>query len=79
MPPRRRYPSDLRAAEWALLAPHIPAIKPGGRPARWSRQELVNAVLYVLRNGCTWRALPWGVATIGSGGLRESEVWDRRG
>ena len=58
MPPRRRYPSDLRAAEWALLAPHIPAVKPGGRPARWSRWELVNAILYVLRNGCVWRALP---------------------
>lgn len=58
MPPRRRYPSDLRAAEWALLAPLIPAVKAGGRPAIWSRWELVNAMLYVLRNGCAWRSLP---------------------
>jgi putative transposase len=55
---RRRYPTDLRPAEWALLAPYIPAVKPGGRPAIWSRWEIVNAILYVLRNGCTWRALP---------------------
>src|SRR5262249_39112016 len=29
---RRRYPSDLSDAEWALLAPLLPAAKPGGRP-----------------------------------------------
>ena len=30
--PRRRYPTDLTDAEWRLLAPLIPASKPGGRP-----------------------------------------------
>ena len=55
---RRRYPTDLAAAEWRLLAPLIPAVKPGGRPAVWSRWELVNAIMYVLRNGCAWRSLP---------------------
>ncbi len=28
----RRYPSDLNDAEWALLAPLLPAAQPGGRP-----------------------------------------------
>ena len=27
-----RYPSDLTDDEWELLAPLIPAAKPGGRP-----------------------------------------------
>jgi len=56
--PRRRYPSDLSDAEWAVLAPLVPAPKPGGRPAVHPRREIVDAVLYVLRNGIVWRALP---------------------
>ena len=55
---RKPYPSDLTDAQWQLLEPLIPAIRRGGRPARYSRREIVNAVLYVTRNGCAWRALP---------------------
>jgi putative transposase len=44
--PRRRYPTDLTDAEWQLLAPLIPAAKPGGRPAIHDRRELVNAMAY---------------------------------
>jgi putative transposase len=57
-PPRRRYATDLTDQEWALLAPLIPAPKPGGRPAVHDRRELVNAMLYWLRAGCAWRLLP---------------------
>ena len=56
--PRRRYPSDLTDAEWAALAPLVPAPMPGGRPARHDRREVVDAILYVLRGGIAWRALP---------------------
>ena len=56
--PRRRYPSDLTDGQWAELASLVPAPKPGGRPAAHGRRELVDAILYVLRNGNAWRALP---------------------
>ena len=56
--PRRAYPTDLTDAEWALLAPLIPPVKPGGRPARHTRRELVNAIAYWVRAGCAWRLLP---------------------
>ena len=56
--PRRAYPTDLTDAEWALLAPLIPPAKPGGRPARHTRRELVNAIGYWVRAGCAWRLLP---------------------
>ena len=36
----------------------VPAPKPGGRPAKYSRREVLNALLYLRRNGCRWRALP---------------------
>ena len=55
---RKAYPSDLRDAEWAILEPLVPAVKPGGRPARHSRREIVNAILYVVRGGKQWRAMP---------------------
>ena len=55
---RKPYPSDLREGEWAVLAPLVPAVEPGGRPARWSRREIVNAILYVVRGGNQWRAMP---------------------
>jgi transposase len=61
-PVRKAYPSDLRDAEWALLESLVPAVKrggrPGGRPARHSRREIVNAILYVVRGGNQWRAMP---------------------
>lgn len=56
--PRRSYPSDLSDTEWALLEPLIPAARPGGRPRAHPERELVDAMLYVLRGGIAWRALP---------------------
>jgi transposase len=56
--PRRAYPTDLTDAEWALLAPLIPPVKPGGRPARHTRRELLDAIAYWVRAGCAWRLLP---------------------
>lgn len=55
---RNPYPSDLSDEQWRRLEPWVPAPKPGGRPASYSRREIVNAVLYLVRNGCTWRGLP---------------------
>jgi transposase len=55
---RKAYPSDLKDDEWAILCPHIPTVKPGGRPARYTRREIVNGILYVLRSGGSWRMLP---------------------
>src|SRR5258706_3532146 len=55
---RKAYPSDLRDAEWAILEPLVPAVKSGGRPARHRRREIVNGILYVVRGGNQWRAMP---------------------
>src|SRR5215217_3377814 len=39
---RKRYPADLTTAQWQRI----------------ERRELVNAMLYIVREGCSWRALP---------------------
>jgi transposase len=58
MDTRQPYPSDLSRSEWAQVGRFIPAPKTGGRPAKYDRREIVNALLYVARTGCQWRALP---------------------
>ena len=55
---RASYPTDLTDAEWQLLEPLVPPARPGGRPAKYSRREVVNGIRYVLRTGCAWRLLP---------------------
>ena len=55
---RRSYPSDLNEQEWVMLEPLIPPAKPGGRPRSTDMREVINAILYLDRTGCQWRALP---------------------
>jgi len=55
---RARYPTDLTDRQWRRLEPQLPPAQPGGRPRSVGMRELVDAILYILRNGITWRALP---------------------
>jgi transposase len=55
---RRRYPSDLTDDQWELIEPLLPPVKTGGRPEKHPRQTIVDAILYVVRTGCSWRQLP---------------------
>ena len=55
----RRYPSDMTAAQWAIIAPLVTKARQGpGRPVRLDLRVVVNAILYVLRTGCQWAYLP---------------------
>ena len=79
---RKPYPSDLTAAQWRVLAPLLPPVKPGGRPRSVDLREVLNGILYVLRNGCTWRALPhdlppWGTVWWYFRTWRQDGTWAR--
>jgi len=41
-----------------MIDPLIPDAEPGGRPRRAQKREIVEAILYFLRSGCSWRLLP---------------------
>jgi putative transposase len=55
---RKPYPSDLTDEQWAFVKDWLPDAKPGGRPRCIDLREVVNALLYLTRNGCVWRSLP---------------------
>ena len=58
---RKPYPSDLTDQQWALIEPLLPRAprrRRRGRPRKTELREVVNALFYHVREGCTWRALP---------------------
>lgn len=55
---RQSYPSDVTDEEWAILESLIPPAKASGHPRTTDRREVLNAILYLDRTGCQWRALP---------------------
>jgi putative transposase len=55
---RNIYPTDLTDEQWKLVKPLIPPGEPGGRPRGVDMREVVNGILYLNRNGCTWRSMP---------------------
>lgn len=55
---RKRYTSDLTEAQWLLIEPLIPPQRPGGDKRTTDMRQVVNAILYLNKNGCTWRDLP---------------------
>jgi transposase len=81
MKQRRAYPTDLTDAEWEILDRWVPAPKPGGRPAKYPRREIMNGILYVLRSGCAWRLLPhefppWRIVFYYFWRWRQSGEWE---
>jgi hypothetical protein len=38
------YPSDLTAAQWALIEPLLPAPRPKGRKRRVDQRKITNAI-----------------------------------
>jgi putative transposase len=56
---RKSYQTDLSDKEWEKIKPHIPIPKTKrGRKRDHPLREILNAIFYVMRSGCTWRMLP---------------------
>ena len=58
IPSRTSYDTDLTDAEWEQLELLVPAAKPGGRPVKHSRREILNGIFYAVRSGSAWKLLP---------------------
>ena len=77
---RTPYPSDLTDAQWKLVEPHIPPERWGGRHREVEMREVLDGILYLLRNGCSWRAIPhdlpkWGTCRHYYDRFRKDGTW----
>ncbi len=75
---RQAYLSDLTDAQWELIKP----IYSNLRVYKWSKRELTNSLLYVVKTGCQWRQLPHDFPpfqTVYSFSRRakEKNLWDK--
>lgn len=79
---RQAYPDDVSDAQWARVEALLPAPARSGAPPRYARREMLNAMLYVLRTGCSWRHLPhefppWGAVWQQWRRWRDAGVFER--
>lgn len=76
------YPSDLTDREWRILEPLLPLPARRGRPRKYALRAILNAIFYVLRTGCQWRALPhdmppWATAYHYWRVWRKTGLWEQ--
>ena len=55
---RKRYPSDMSREHFEKIKLIVLTARKNTRPRKLDLYEVFCAVLYVLKTGCPWRALP---------------------
>jgi transposase len=53
----RPYSSSLTDREWEIIEPLLPK-KKRTRPPSWTKRQILDGILYQLKNGCNWRDMP---------------------
>ena len=79
---RRAYPSDISDREWDIIEPLLPSEKLRGKKREVELREIVNAIFYLLEEGCQWRALPhdfphWSTVRTYFDKWNKNRVWYR--
>ena len=55
---RKEYPSDISRKQFEIIRKDIEAAKKKTHPQKFDLYDIFCAVLYLLKEGCTWRAIP---------------------
>ena len=55
---RTGYTSDMNPLEWTLVEGLLGGPSKLGRPPRFARRAVLNAIFYMVRTGGSWRLLP---------------------
>jgi transposase len=79
---RQAYPSDLCDAQWEIIAPLLPPPARTGRKRTVDPRAVLDALFYLDRTGCQWRAVPhefpcWQTVYTCYRRWRLAGVWDR--
>ena len=86
IPKRKPYPTDLSDNQWEVIKPLLPKAKSnkttGGRPRATDVREVLNAIFYLLRSGCSWRMIPhdfpaWRIVRHYFDEWQEDGTWEK--
>ena len=55
---RKIYPSDITREQFALVKRMLEDAKHRTAPRKMDLYDIFCAILYVMKQGCTWRAIP---------------------
>jgi transposase len=55
---RKVYPSDISREQFEEIRPLLEGAKHRTAPRKVDLYDIFCAILYLLKNGCTWRAIP---------------------
>jgi transposase len=55
---RKHYPSDISRVQFEEIRERLEGLRHRTRPRRVDLYDIFCAILYLLKNGCIWRALP---------------------
>lgn len=72
--------TNLTDEQWEAIEDIVPACLSGGRPEKWARRDIVDAILYRFTTGCTWRQLPntypaWNTVFVYYNRWRKDGTW----
>lgn len=55
---RKEYPSDITREQFEKIREELEGTKKKTRPRKYDFYDIFCAILYILKEGCTWRAIP---------------------
>ena len=55
---RRSYPSDITLEQFEFIEAELSSARKRTHPRKYSLYDIFCAVLYLIKEGCTWRAIP---------------------
>ena len=74
------YPSDMTDAQWDEIKEMIPPART--KPRKYDVREALNGIFYLVREGCSWRAIPvdfpsWTVCRYYFEAWTKAGLWER--
>jgi transposase len=57
---RTVYPSDITREQFTVIEYDLKPARKATHPRKYDLYDIFCAILYVLKEGCTWRGLPHG-------------------
>ena len=78
----QNYTTSLREEEWAVIEPLLGERGKLGRPPRYERRAVLDAIFYMVRTGGAWRLLPhdlppWRIVYYYFAKWRQEGLWQR--